>query len=278
MLQGVRRASAAAGVAVMVIALGVLGIAAAGGPGGWESGMGSPGPLLVSVAALVGAAAIGLLAALAVAIYALWPEGRPHPQDVSTSRLLVRTLLFSIMVLAASYLGGLLREIGVTPALFGGADPSPAQLARDVTSRPFPWPAAVLGALVAFVILAARTRRVLAGGSDPVPTSPGAPLEELLDRLRVGLPTAPDPRAAVIAAYAGMIDLFAARGHPLLASETPGEYLDRVLPEVGIGDVAAHRLRLLYELARFSPHPIRQELSDGAASALRALREELEPA
>jgi hypothetical protein len=99
-------------------------------------------------------------------------------------------------------------------------------------------------------------------------------LGETLDDLR----REPDPRKAVIRAYARMERLLAARGFPREAFEAPLEYLARML---GIVQASAHsvsRLTRLFERARFSPHEIDADMKDDAIDALAGLRAELEAA
>jgi hypothetical protein len=174
-----------------------------------------------------------------------------------------------------------LRDVGGLdlPAPIGAADGGPDDVLRGASRRPFPWAAAAVGALATVLALAARARRGWRSvGADAWPASSAAPLDEVLDRLVVDLRTVADPRAAVIADYAQMVELFRAHARPPTPAEAPGEYLARVLPDLGIGEHTAHQLRMLYELARFSPHPIRDDLRRRADAALDALREELEPA
>jgi Domain of unknown function (DUF4129) len=80
-----------------------------------------------------------------------------------------------------------------------------------------------------------------------------------------------DPRAAVIAAYAHMEQVLAARELGRRTPEAPREYLARVLRAHGMPDRPLTTLTALFEEARFSLHPISQ-------SAPRRARSELENA
>jgi hypothetical protein len=235
---------------------------------------------LAGLAFLLGTGVAGVLAALLAAVYALLPEGPPRPPERSLSHLALRTFSFVVVLLLAVYLGALLLEArGLElPALGSRAAPLPAGEATGSQPGRFPWPTLWLGALTTAAVLAAvvvRSRSPRRATADHPPLA--APLSELLDRLVAELVSARDPRTRVVAAYAQMVDLFAAHGYPPRTSEAPGEYLGRALAELGIGGAAAHRLRVLYELARFSPHAIDEDLRDRALSALQALHEELVP-
>jgi Domain of unknown function (DUF4129) len=98
-----------------------------------------------------------------------------------------------------------------------------------------------------------------------------AALERTIDDLRAE----PDPRRAVIAAYAQMEGDLGRAGLPHRAWEAPREYLRRVLPELGAGADSVDRLTGLFERARFSPHAIDAAMKDDAIAALERLRDEL---
>jgi hypothetical protein len=99
-------------------------------------------------------------------------------------------------------------------------------------------------------------------------------LAETLDDLR----NEPDPRKAVIGAYAKMERTLAARGWPRQAFEAPVEYLVRILDYVQASAHSVRRLTKLFERARFSPHEIDSRMKDDAIEALAGLRAELEAA
>ena len=96
-------------------------------------------------------------------------------------------------------------------------------------------------------------------------------LERTIDDLRAE----PDPRRAVIAAYAQMEAALGRSGLPRAPSEAPREYLQRVLPEVGAGADSVERLTALFERAKFSPHAIDARMKDEAIDALELLRDQL---
>jgi uncharacterized membrane protein YidH (DUF202 family) len=99
-----------------------------------------------------------------------------------------------------------------------------------------------------------------------------------VERTIADLRAEPDPRTAVIAAYAQMELALADAGLPRTPTEAPREYLGRVLPAVGAQTASVERLTGLFERARFSPHTIDEAMKDDAISALEALRDDLRSA
>ena len=91
------------------------------------------------------------------------------------------------------------------------------------------------------------------------------------------LDTTTDPRYAVIAAYAAMERVLAARGIRRLRAEAPREYLRRVLVAASGAERDAQTLTGLFEEARFSTHPISDRLRELALSALTSLHARLRP-
>jgi hypothetical protein len=85
----------------------------------------------------------------------------------------------------------------------------------------------------------------------------------------------PDPRRAVIAAYAHMEGALASHGLARRGAETPFEYLARILRKLSVRDGAVQSLTRLFEYAKFSPHEIGEDMREEAISALEAVREDL---
>jgi hypothetical protein len=83
----------------------------------------------------------------------------------------------------------------------------------------------------------------------------------------------PDPRRAVIAAYARMERNLAGHGLRRRPSEAPLEYLRRVLLGLGARGAPVERLTELFERARFSHHRIDVAMKDEALTALREIRD-----
>ena len=96
-------------------------------------------------------------------------------------------------------------------------------------------------------------------------------VDESLDDLRAE----PDPRRAVIAAYARLERVLAAHGVPRKPAEAPMEYLGRMLAELSVSDRAARALTDLFERAKFSQHAVGAEMKDEAIDALQTVRNDL---
>lgn len=140
----------------------------------------------------------------------------------------------------------------------------------------FQWlPMFVVGSLVvgiggAMVLMSVRRQRELLAAT-PIRETLAEVLTETLDDLR----REPDPRKAVIGAYAKMERTLAARGLPRHESEAPEEYLARILDVVSASGHSVRRLTRLFARARFSPHEIDLQMKEEAIEALTGLRAEL---
>jgi hypothetical protein len=99
-----------------------------------------------------------------------------------------------------------------------------------------------------------------------------AALARAIDDALVDLATEPDPRRAVIAAYARMERALRERGVARREWETPTEYLDRVLREFGARAASVDRLTALFQHAKFSHHPVDEGMKREAIVALEQAR------
>ena len=137
------------------------------------------------------------------------------------------------------------------------------------------WPlviglAVLITAAIAAVIIIER-RRDRRGRRTPEQLEKlGRALDEAIDDLRRD----PDPRRAVIAAYARMEQALTLYGFPRRPSEAPYEYLHRVARELEAeGPVAS--LTELFEVAKFSEHAVDEGMRGRAIDALTAVRAEV---
>jgi hypothetical protein len=85
----------------------------------------------------------------------------------------------------------------------------------------------------------------------------------------------PDARRAVIAAYARMEAVLSRHGLRRRPSDTPVEYLRRVLLGLTSQDDAVQRLTKLFEEAKFSRHEIDASMKQEAITALKTIREDI---
>jgi hypothetical protein len=128
--------------------------------------------------------------------------------------------------------------------------------------------------LTAFVVFARRRREADEEGDEDVGEELLAVVSDTIDDLRGEA----DPRRAVIAAYARMERVLAQHGQPRHPSETPFEYLARILLALRVRAAAVSDLTELFERAKFSTHEIDQPMKERAISALLSVRDDLQAA
>jgi Domain of unknown function (DUF4129) len=276
-----------------VTAAGLLALVAIGAArGALGSGAGRPAFPADLVASLLLLLLVGAVAAMVLALVVLVPDQRMRaPRRRRTSFLSVLVpLAFVLAVWLFREPLGLLGELGQDAAT-ASTLPVPDAAGPAVTpTRPGPLPLLVAGAavvamiaIVAAGVLADRRRRT-------PPRTPAERLVELLDDTLDDIEREPDPRRAVIAAWARMERGLAAVGLPRRPAEAPFEYAGRVLAAAAdapgdsagrtppVRPASVHRLTDLFERAKFSQHTIDLAMRDEAVAALRAVRADLEEA
>ena len=130
----------------------------------------------------------------------------------------------------------------------------------------------LIGVAVATALITdRRRRRSLSPGQEDVAESLAAVLEDTLDDLR----RERDPRRAVIAAYARLERVLAAYGLPRQPSETPEEYVARILASLDVDEGAVRWLTSLFMRAKFSQHEVDAAMKEEAIAALARVRDEL---
>lgn len=87
-----------------------------------------------------------------------------------------------------------------------------------------------------------------------------------------------DARAAIVAAYARLLEALARAGGGRRPEEAPHEHLYRVLGPLGVRPEPVHRLAELFVMARFSEHEITGEHRGTAADLLETALDELRAA
>jgi Domain of unknown function (DUF4129) len=266
-------------VALLVLAaaalLALVAVGAARGP--LRGGGGRPAFPADLVASLLALLLVAMVASLVLAVIVLVPD-----QRLRTPRSHRRSVLVALLPMAVVLGLWLFREpLGLLDDLRpGGATPSTLPV-LDAPERPLPpadpgpLPLLVAGAavlamavIVAAWLVADRRRR-------GPPRTPAERLVELLDDALDDLERDPDPRRAVIAAWARMERGLAAAGLPRRPAEAPFEYVGRVLAASPVRPAHVHRLTGLFERAKFSRHTIDQAMREEAVAALRAVRADL---
>jgi len=193
---------------------------------------------------------------------------------------LIAWLLWSILHSPRQVAG---RTVGPAALSGGSGSALPGAAARAATTGvPMVlWVGVLVGTAVVvatvalLLILRARSGTIPAaeGVNDEGP-SPMAAVDAAADALEAE----PDPRRAVIAAYATMERLLTHAGSPRREADAPTEHLTRSLVLLGASGEAARRLTDLFERARFSIHVIDEPVRQAAFEALAAVRRDLAPA
>ncbi len=159
------------------------------------------------------------------------------------------------------------------------AHPKPGSVAAAQTHAHLSW----VAGLGAIALLAAAAGAVwFAGRTTAQPDKKRLERAEAvsaaLDESLADLRAEPDPRRAIIAAYAHMERALAAAGLPRHPAEAPLEYLERALVDLDATSGSARRLTDLFRVAKFSEHPLDAQAKEDAIAALKAVRDELRSA
>ena len=139
----------------------------------------------------------------------------------------------------------------------------------------------VVGSAAALFLLAPaavviRRRRVRRAGQALLP-DPAALVGSDLRRSLADLESARDPRVAVQRAYARMEQSLDAIELSRARDETPTEFTARVLRVLGASAAAASDLTGLFEIARFSDHPMGEDDRRRAIASVRRVEAEVAP-
>jgi len=207
---------------------------------------------------------LAMVAAGALALVAFWADlrrgGERRRRGGSYTSLLLPMAAVVLLWLFRNLLG-----------LGAGRDDPPPDAPTPPSTLEVPalqpqhgWaPLVVAGVALAVMVGVAVAQLVAERRRRGPPGSPAERLVELLDDTLEDLEGEPDPRRAVIAAWARMEHGLAAAGLP------------RHPAEAMVGSDTVHRLTGLFERAKFSHHRIDPEDRSEAIAALRAVRREL---
>ena len=230
-----------------------------------------------------------LIPAAALLVYGLM-QRRAIAQEVASGKYrrssVVGTLLFALLISVAWYflvprrLGSFGRQEDETSEL-EILRPRPERPEGDGGYEPeFAWiPVLVFVTLVAIGIgaylLAARRRsRAFGGDAGRLAEEVADEVDDSLDDLR----DEPDPRRAVIAAYARLERALGASGVARSRQETADEYVSRILGKLEVDDDLVRRLADLFTRAKFSHHAVDETMREDAIAALAQIRDELRTA
>jgi hypothetical protein len=155
--------------------------------------------------------------------------------------------------------------------------------ARGVPSLPFGASWILVGALLLLALAASTSalrplrRRVRPPSAEALEAVRGTTLAGVVDETLDDLYREPDPRRAVIAAYARMERGLAARGIPRRPSDAPLEYLARVLVAGRADARFVRRLTELFQRAAFSRAEVDAAEKEEAIGCLVAIRSSVRP-
>ena len=273
----------AAGVlgAVVLVAIAARGSTATGGENARK-----PSDALMDV--LFSLYLVALVAGAVMFIYLLVLRRHVKAQTGQAPRKSLAQMLLTMLLLsaAATLLARRLMDWERPPPIepeeaVGRAQTIPIDTATPTTATTYQpnvsWlPVIVTAGLILLAVAAwwyaGRARGRARGELQPVLAAAVAQaVDESLDDLRAE----PDPRRAVIAAYARLERVLAAHGLPRKPSEAPLEYLGRMLEGLSVSDRAARALTELFERAKFSQHAVGPEMKEQAIEALETVRDDL---
>jgi hypothetical protein len=123
---------------------------------------------------------------------------------------------------------------------------------------------AVVALAVATLLLASRRQRPHAGTGGRQRSQLARVVRRSIEEIRAD----PDPRHAIIAAYARMETDLADGGVPRRPSSSPMEYVQHVLNHLAVPSAPIHSLTALFEIARFSTAPVDEGMKHRAIAAL----------
>ncbi len=199
---------------------------------------------------------------------------------------LLPPLVLTALIVAITRSRPVDRPLELAPIGDFGASPNSGGFVEQVvTNLGLSWWEVLIAVVLAVVAFVAILRAFRADRA-PVSTPDEDPevlrqTSALASAVGAGLRDArlePDPRRAVITAYATMERLLAAQGWPRREVEAPLEYMTRLFAERNVRADALATLTELFELARFSHHVISPATKERAIGALTVIDQELRAA
>jgi hypothetical protein len=266
----------------VLVALGLVAVASRGSTSPGSGGARRPADTLLDI--LLSLYLVSLLAGAACFLYLLALRRKSLAETGGRARRDIRNaigiliLVGAVLLLARDLSGRQLNATVTIPQAPGSGTPSTRTSDTQPYEAEFAWiPVGITLALIALAVggfwWSERRRRRARGelrGSFLADALAEA-VDESLDDLRAE----PDPRRAVIAAYARLERVLAAHGLARRPAEAPFEYLRRMLADLAVSEAAARRLTDLFERAKFSQHAVEPEMKEQAIHALETVRDDL---
>jgi hypothetical protein len=286
------RGSAARALVPALAVLALVGVVAVASTGSTPSGSGDgrpPADFLLDT--FFSFALLLFLPALALLVYGL-AQRKEIAREIASGRYKRTSVWAYLAFMGALSLAVYLRLTDFRFNLRGDASevvdvgsqnpsavPEGVDQVEKVYEPEFAWiPALVVLALVAAgigaYVVAARRRRTRVTVEGEVAELVAESLEDTLDDLR----SEPDPRRAVIAAWARLEQALASSGLPRRPAETPEEYVPRILGRLEVDPASVRTLTDLFETAKFSQHEVDETMRESAIAALARIRDELREA
>ena len=248
------------GAGVLIASIALLGIVVVAAEGRPLEGPSSSARLDVGTAWRDALVAAFVFALVAGAVLVVWSLLAPRRRSAPAPRKRRHQWLVTVVALLLAFLAYLALRPNLDDdddATATGDPPAASEETGESPSSPPPWAVLALGGVVATAlagaVVAARRLGPPAGQAPDLATDP---LLEALDASIEDLEGDGDPRSAVIAAYARLLDGFERCGLGRRSAETPLEHLRRGLTALPLRPGPAERLTDLFLEARFSPHPI----------------------
>jgi Domain of unknown function (DUF4129) len=265
----------------VLVLVGIVAVASTGSTPSGTTESRAPGDTLLDT--FFSLALLALIPAAALLVYGLM-QRKDIAREVASGRHRRMSVWVFLALVFAFMLAFYFRRHGLKlggAAGEGGAGapanrPLPDDPGDDVYKAEFAWiPVLVVVALAAAgaaaFVIASRRRKQGATAEGRAAEHVAETLADTLDDLR----SEPDPRRAVIAAYARLEQALASSGLPPRPAETPEEYVVRILDRLAVDRGPVRALTDLFETAKFSQHPVDEAMREQAIAALTRIRDQL---
>jgi hypothetical protein len=269
----------------VLVLVGIVAVASTGSTPSGTTESRPPGDLLLDT--FFSLALLALIPAAALLVYGLM-QRKEIAREVASGRYR-RMSVWGYLVLTLAFAGAVyfrltdfefafrqganevVNQGGAKRPAPGGDPGSGSAYQPEVAWIPVLVVVALAGAGIAAFVIASRRRKHAAVAEGRAAEHVAETLSDTLDDLR----SEPDPRRAVIAAYARLERALASSGLPQQPAETPEEYVVRVLDRLEVDRDPVRTLTDLFETAKFSQHPVDEAMREQAIVALTRIRDEL---
>jgi hypothetical protein len=273
--------------AAVLVLVAVVALASSGSTPAGDDEIRQPADVLLDTIFSLGL--VLLIPAAAILVYGL-TQRKAIAREIATGRyprwsfasfmgLMILILIFGLWGVRHFQRGEGGDEITdiVFPGLDRPLEPTEPGIVQGSYEREFAWIPVLVILVIAAIgigsyIVAERRRRPPLELDDAVAAIEVADdLDDSLDDLRAE----PDPRRAVIAAYARLELSLARAGLARREDETAEEYVSRILDRLDVERRPVKRLTALYTEAKFSQHVVDDRMKDDAIDSLGQIRDEL---